>query len=117
MNAKMKLDFPKMIKDGLIKTGKEPEPERIDQRTPEQIEAQEKIKETIEYIEEKEDSNLVALGRDGFSHDLALPSAKGGQYWTENEIKKINEFIKSGKFTRGQAIAKVREFQFARPYG
>ena len=76
-----------------------------------------KIKETIEYIEEKEDSNLVALGRDGFSHDLALPSAKGGQYWTENEIKKINEFIKSGKFTRGQAIAKVREFQFARPYG
>jgi dTDP-4-amino-4,6-dideoxygalactose transaminase len=48
---------------------------------------------------------------------LALPSAKGGQYWTENEIKKINEFIKSGKFTRGQAIAKVREFQFARPYG
>ena len=117
MNAKMKLDFPKMIKDGLIKTGKEPEPERIDQRTPEQVEAQEKIKETIEYIEEKEDSNLVALGRDGFSHDLALPSAKGGQYWTENEIKKINEFIKSGKFTRGQAIAKVREFQFARPYG
>ena len=116
MNAKMKLDFPKMIKDGLIKTADERSFDDYE-RTPEQVEAQENVKETIEYIEEKEDSNLVALGRDGFSHDLALPSAKGGQYWTENEIKKINEFIKSGKFTRGQAIAKVREFQFARPYG
>jgi hypothetical protein len=117
ITAKMRLNTEKMIKDGLIVLVEPEKEDQDDQRTAEQVETQEKIKETIEYIEEKEDSNLVALGRDGFSNDLALPSAKGGQYWTEKEIEKINEFIKSGEFTRGQAIAQVRAFQWARPYG